>query len=59
VKRLRLDDEKGLRFWNREAAKRKKKLGLRNVSDAIESFERRFLCPDCIYYFFSQFKVND
>ncbi len=54
-----LDDEKGLRFWNREVAKRKKKLGVRNVSDDIESFERRFICPDCIYYFFSQFKVND
>ena len=54
-----LDDEKGLRFWNREIAKRKKKLGIRDVSDKIESYERRFICHDCIYYFLSQFKVED
>ena len=54
-----LYDEKGLIFWNREVAKRKKKLGVRDVSDKIESYERRFICPDCIYYFLSQFKVND
>jgi hypothetical protein len=54
-----VDNEKGLRFWNREVAKRKKKLGIREVSDDIESYERRFICPDCVYYFFSQFKLED
>ena len=49
-----LRDEKGILFWNMEVANRKKSLGLRQAPDGT-SFERRFICPDCVYSFFSEF----
>lgn len=53
-----MKDEKGLMFWNREVAERKNKLRIRETKDG-STYERRFICPDCIYYFFSQFKLKD
>jgi hypothetical protein len=47
-----IEKEKGLAFWNIEVANRKKKLGLRNASNGL-SYERRFICPDCIWNIFS------
>jgi len=46
--------ERGLMFWNREVAERKNKLGIRKTEDD-STFERRFICPDCIHYVISQF----
>lgn len=50
-----IKDEKGLMFWNREVGERKNKLGIRKSKDG-STFERRFICPDCVYYFISQLK---
>jgi hypothetical protein len=41
--------EKGLMFWNRELAERKRRLGLRR-SEEDSTFERRYFCPDCVMY---------
>lgn len=49
--------EKGLMFWNREVADRKNRLGLRKTEDRT-TFERRFICPDCVYFLLSQFKLH-
>lgn len=43
-------EKKGLIFWNYEVAKRKDKLGIRQTDD---TFERRFICPDCVEVFIS------
>ena len=51
--RRALNTEKGLMFWNREVAERKHKLRLRMSADGTTN-ERRFICPDCIYYVVSQ-----
>lgn len=48
-----IKDEKGFIFWNRELANRKSKLGIRVQKDDM-TFERRFICPDCVGYFLSQ-----
>lgn len=45
--------EKGLMFWNQEVAKRKERLGVRSTGDDT-SYERRFLCPDCVESVLSQ-----
>jgi hypothetical protein len=45
--------DKGLMFWNRELAGRKAKLGVR-VSTNDSMFERRYICPDCVYYVFGE-----
>jgi hypothetical protein len=50
-----VSSEKGLMFWNREVAKRKRELGIRDTPANVETYERRFVCPDCIAGFFSQF----
>jgi hypothetical protein len=39
--------EKGLMFWNREVAARKRKHGIRVTKDGT-TYERRFICPDCV-----------
>jgi hypothetical protein len=44
---------KGLMFWNRELSERKKKLRIR-VSKNDLTYERRYICPDCIYYVLAQ-----
>jgi hypothetical protein len=44
---------KGLIFWNREVANRKHRLKLR-VSRDGSTYERRFICPDCIQFVLSQ-----
>ena len=51
-------DEKGLMFWNRKVDDRKREVGISKAKDD-ETRERRFLCPDCIHYFFSHFKLKD
>jgi len=48
-------DDKGLMFWNREVADRKRKLGLTKAKED-STFERRFICPECVNFFLSQFK---
>ena len=50
-----LKNDKGLMFWNREVGARKKKLGIR-VSSKFDTFERRFICPNCVTSLLSQFK---
>ena len=44
--RRAIKEEKGLAFWNRELSERKGKLGLRG--DGSITYERRFICPDCV-----------
>jgi hypothetical protein len=51
--RKAVSSEKGLVFWNREVAIRKSKLRLRVVRDGM-TYERRFICPDCVYHIFAQ-----
>lgn len=43
-----IDGEKGLVFWNREVAERKRLLGIRGSKDDDTTWERRFFCPDCV-----------
>ena len=45
--RKAFDKDKGLMFWNREVADRKERLGVRTTGDDT-TYERRFLCPDCV-----------
>jgi len=49
-----IKNEKGLIFWNREVSYRKDKIGIGKKDG--KTHERRFICPDCVYYFFSQLK---
>jgi hypothetical protein len=56
--RKALSAEKGLMFWNREVADRKNKLRLRVTPDGM-SFERRFICPDCVFHVVSQLVPQD
>jgi hypothetical protein len=48
-----LANDKGLMFWNRQLAERKSKLGIRVAKDG-GTYERRFICPDCIHYVLAQ-----
>jgi hypothetical protein len=41
-------EEKGLVFWNRELAERKRRLGLTRNKEDESTWERRFICPDCV-----------
>ncbi len=47
--------ERGVMFWNREVADRKRRLGIRNSAEE-NTFERRFICPDCVSGVFSQLR---
>jgi hypothetical protein len=51
--RKAISAEKGLMFWNREVAERKHRLRLRLTSDGT-TYERRFICPDCVFHVVSQ-----
>lgn len=42
-----VNKDMGLMFWNTEVANRKRRLGLRET-DRDQSYERRYICPDCI-----------
>lgn len=46
-------DGKGMMFWNREVSDRKRKLGLTKAKEDI-TFERRFICPECVIQFLAQ-----
>lgn len=43
-----IDEEKGLVFWNRSVAARKRRLGIRGSKEDDTTWERRFFCPDCV-----------
>lgn len=45
--RRALEKSRGLMFWNNEVAARKRRVGIRRTGD-YTSFERRYICPDCI-----------
>jgi hypothetical protein len=45
-----IKERKGLIFWNYEVAERKDRLGIRQTDD---TYERRFVCPDCVEVFIS------
>ena len=53
--KLAIDREKGMLFWNREVADRKRRLRIR-LSKPDITYERRFLCPDCVGYVFAQLR---
>lgn len=46
-------ENKGLVFWNREVADRKHHLKIRETPDG-SSYERRYICPDCVSNLLSQ-----
>lgn len=50
-----IDLEKGIMFWNRELGERENKLKIRESKDGA-TYERRYICSDCVYYLISQFK---
>lgn len=45
-----VQEKKGLIFWNYEVADRKDRLRIRETDT---SFERRYICPDCVEVFIS------
>jgi hypothetical protein len=49
-----LDKRKGIMFWNREVADRKKKMKIRELKGDTETYERRFLCSDCVSLLFGE-----
>ncbi len=51
------EKHKGVMFWNREIANRKNRLKIRETEDGT-TYERRFICPDCVDYLLSQFKLK-
>jgi hypothetical protein len=53
-----IETEKGLMFWNREVAERKRQLGIRGRKEDSTTFERRFLCRDCVQAVLSQLHHN-
>jgi hypothetical protein len=55
--RRAINDDKGYMFWNREVAERKNRLKVRLSKDG--TYERRFICPDCVYSVFSEFALYD
>lgn len=46
------ENERGLEFWNKEVAARKKRIGLR-VAPGL-SHDKRYICPECVATFFVQ-----
>lgn len=48
-----MKEKKGLMFWNYEVAKRKDRLGLRPLKNS-DTYERRFVCPECVEVFIAQ-----
>lgn len=48
-----IKDKKGMMFWNYEVADRKHRLGIKPTPDGT-TYERRFICSECIEIFFSQ-----
>jgi hypothetical protein len=48
--RTAVEKGKGLIFWNYAVGKRKIEAGL-HPSDAYETYERRYLCPECVVNF--------
>lgn len=50
--------ERGVMFWNREVAERKRRLGIRNGADE-KTYERRFICPDCVSSVLSQLRGEE
>ncbi len=57
VKRA-IEHQKGLVFWNREVAERKRLLGIRSKDD-FSTWERRFICPDCVQTVLKQLHSNE
>lgn len=49
--------ERGVMFWNREVADRKRRLGIRETREGYTQ-ERRFICPDCVWSVFSQLRAE-
>jgi hypothetical protein len=56
VKRA-IESGKGLVFWNREVAERKRRLGIRSKED-FRTWERRFICRDCVGTVLKQLHSN-
>ena len=55
--KLAVTKRRGVMFWNREIAERKNRLHIRATKDG-STHERRFLCPDCVDYLLSQFRLQ-
>jgi len=53
-----LQENKGMVFWNYEVADRKEKMKIRNRGN-YDTFERRYICPECVKIFFSKYSDKD
>jgi hypothetical protein len=51
------ENDKGMMFWNRELGERKNKHGLRLTKNG-STFERRYICPDCVQYVLAPLRVQ-
>ncbi|HEX4123322.1 MAG TPA: hypothetical protein VHY37_01245 [Tepidisphaeraceae bacterium] len=43
-----IDKDRGILFWNREVADRKRRMGIRGKKGETTTYERRFICPNCV-----------
>lgn len=50
---------RGIMFWNREVADRKRRLGIRGEDGGTTTYERRFICPDCVGGVISQLSPKE
>lgn len=53
-----IKQEKGILFWNRETSERKRSMGIRGGREDI-TYQRRFVCPDCVYSLLSQLGAGE
>src|SRR5262249_20433370 len=51
--RRAVEEGRGMMFWNREVSERKNRFHPTRA-DGDVSYERRFICSDCVAHFFSE-----
>lgn len=56
--RKAVQQEKGIIFWNRETSERKRAAGIRDGREDT-TYQRRFICPDCVYHLLSQLEDGE
>jgi len=53
-----IQQEKGILFWNRETSTRKQAMGIRGGREDT-TYQRRFICPDCVYSVLAQLEGGE
>ncbi len=56
VMKTAFDQEKGFLFWNYEVGKRKNRTGVKLIKNDDDVYDRRFICPDCVWTFYEKIK---